>query len=96
MDYMSGFPSTKHGHDCIFVAVDWFSKMDSLEPSKKSITSATIDRILFEHVSVHFGLPQTIISYRDNMLLSTFYFILWSLRDTKLTKLTSFHPHKDG
>jgi hypothetical protein len=22
MDYMSGFPSTKHGHDCVFVVVD--------------------------------------------------------------------------
>jgi hypothetical protein len=27
MYYMSGFPSTKHGHDCVFVVIDRFSKM---------------------------------------------------------------------
>jgi hypothetical protein len=37
MDYMSGLPSTKQGNDCVFVAVDLFSKMSILTACKKDI-----------------------------------------------------------
>jgi hypothetical protein len=46
-------------------------------------------------VWVHFGIPQTIISDRDNRFLNTFWSSLWSLLDTKLTKSTAFHPQTD-
>jgi hypothetical protein len=92
MDYMSGLSSTKRGSDCVFVVVDRFSKMVILVAYKKSITSKATAKIFFERVWVHFGIPQTIISYRDNQFLNTF----WSLLDTKLTKSTSFHPQTHG
>jgi hypothetical protein len=47
-------------------------------------------------VWVHFGIPQTIISYWDSRFLNTFWSSLWSLLDTKLTKSTAFHPQMDG
>jgi hypothetical protein len=96
MDYMSGLPSTKHGNDCVFMVVDQFSKMAILTTCKKSITVEATAKLFFKHVWVHFGLPQTIISYQDNIFLSTFWSSLWSLLDTKLTKSTSFHPQTDG
>jgi hypothetical protein len=92
MDYMSGFPSTKHGNNCVFVVVDWFSKMAILAPCKKSITTEATAKLFFECVWVHFGIPWTIISDRDNRFLSTFWSILWSLMDTKLTKSTFLPP----
>ena len=96
MDYMSSLPSTKHGNDCVFVVVDRFSKMSILTTWKKNITVETMDKLFFERVWVHFGLPQTIISDQDSRVLSTFWSILWSLLDTKLTKSTSFHPQTNG
>jgi hypothetical protein len=70
--------------------------MEVLTPCKKSIIIEVTAKIFFEHVWVHFGLPRTIISNRDSRFLSTFWSILWSMMDTKLTKLTSFHPQTDG
>jgi hypothetical protein len=92
MDYMSGLPSTKTGNDCDFVVVDFFSKMAILVACKKSIIVEATAKLFFERVWVHFGIPQNIVSDRDSRFLSTFWSILWSLLDTKLTKSTTFHP----
>jgi hypothetical protein len=73
MDYMSGLPSTKQGNDCVFVVVDRFSKMAILTAYKKSITMTDTSKLFFEWVWVHFGIPQTIISDRDNRFLNTFW-----------------------
>jgi len=96
MDYMYVLPSTKNGNYCVFMVVDWFSKMVVLTPCKKSIIVKAIPNLFFELVWVHFGLPQTIISNRDSRFLSTFWASLWSFKDTKLTKSTSFHPQTNG
>jgi hypothetical protein len=69
MDYMSGLPSTKRGNDCVFVVVDRFSKMAILAACKKSITIEATTKLFFERVWVHFGIPQTIVSDRDNWFL---------------------------
>jgi len=96
MDYMSGLPSTKQGKECVFVVVDRFSKMAILAAYKKSIAVEATAKIFLEKVWVHFRIPKTIISDQDSRFLSTFYLILWSLLNTKLTKSTAFHPKTDG
>ena len=65
MDYMFGLPSTKHGNDCAFVVVDRFSKMAILTACKKNIVDEATTKLFLDHVWVHFGLPQTIISNWD-------------------------------
>jgi hypothetical protein len=92
MDYMSVLSSTKQGNDCVFVVVDRFSKMVILMACKKNVTIADTAKLFFESVWVHFGIPQTIISDRDNRFHNTFWSSLWSLLDTKLTKSVAFHP----
>jgi hypothetical protein len=72
MDYMSGLSSTKNENDCVFVVVDRFSKMAILIACKKSVTAVEISKLFFEQVWVHFGIPQTIISNRDNRFLNNF------------------------
>jgi hypothetical protein len=96
MDYMSGLPSIKRGNDCVFVVADRFSKMAILAACKKNITTEATAKIIFEQLWVHFGIPKTIISDRDSWFLNSFWSILWSLLDTKLTKSTAFHPQIDG
>jgi hypothetical protein len=91
MDYMSGLPSTKRGYDCVFVVVDRFSEMEIMDTCKKKIIAEATTKLFFECVWVHFGIPKTIVSYRDIQFLITFRSSLWSLLDTKLTKSISFH-----
>ena len=50
MDFMSGLPTTKHGHDCVSIAVDIFSKMEILVAYRKEISVEEISKIFFEHV----------------------------------------------
>jgi hypothetical protein len=45
---------------------------------------------------VHFGIPRSIISYRDTIFLNAFWTTLWEKMDTKLNMSTTFHPHIDG
>ena len=96
MDYMSILPSTKWGNNCVFVVVDRFSKMAILVACKKSIIAEATTKLFFEQVWVHFGIPQTIVSNWDSRFLNTFWWSLWSLLDTKITKSTTFHPQTDG
>jgi hypothetical protein len=96
MDYMSSLPSTKQGNEFVFLVVDHFYKMAIIVTYKKSINAEATANVFFERVWVHFGIPQTIILYRDKWFLNTFWSSLWSLLDTKLTKSTSFHPQMDG
>ena len=96
MDYILGLPSTKHGNECVFMVIDRFFKMVILIECKKSISAEATVNLFFEHVWVHFGLPQTIILDREISFLSTFWSSIWSLMDTKITKSTSFHPQTDG
>ena len=65
IDFMSGLPTVRHGHDCVYVVVDRFSKMTILVTCKKAISTKETTKIFFEHVWVHFGLPKTTISDRD-------------------------------
>lgn len=48
MDYMSGFPSTKHGHEYTFMVINIFSKMAILAACKKSIVAEETTKIFFE------------------------------------------------
>jgi hypothetical protein len=72
MDYISGLPSTKQGNDYVFMVVDQFSKMAILVAYKKSSTIRATDKLFFERVWVHFSIPQTIVSDRDNRFLNSF------------------------
>ena len=96
MDFMSGLPTTKHGHDCVYVVVDRFSKIAILLACRKAISAKETTQLFFEHVWVHFGLPKSIILDRDSQLLSKFWSSLWEMIDTKLTKSTAFYRQIDG
>jgi len=96
MDYMSVLPSTKHVNDCVFVVVDWFSKMAIITACKTIIRAADTAKLFFEWIWVHFGIPKTITSDWDSRFLSTFWSSIWSLLDTKITKFIAFHPQTDG
>ena len=97
LDYLIGYPITKHQPDVILVVVDEFSKMAILIPCKKTTKSQTQKyvQLLFEHVWKYYGLPTTIISNKDSIFVSTFWKTLWQQLDTQLSKSIMFHPQAD-
>ena len=50
MDFMSSLPTTKHGHDYVYVVVDKISKMAILVAYRKAISAEQIAKLFFEHV----------------------------------------------
>ena len=61
MDFVGGFPSSRIGHDYLYVVVDRFSKMCNLMPCKKKCTTKWVAQLFFTTVWVHFGLPTSIL-----------------------------------
>ena len=87
--------SRKH-HDYLNVVVDRFSKMCILMPCKKTITPEQTVELYFQHVWVHFGLPNSIVSDRDSRFIGNFWSNLWKMMDTNLKNSISFHSQTDG
>jgi hypothetical protein len=48
MDFVGGLPTTKKGHDYLFVVVDRFNKMCILMPCKKIIKGQEATNKFFE------------------------------------------------
>jgi hypothetical protein len=61
MDFVGSLPMSKRGHDYLYVIVDRFNKMCILMPCKKKIIVDQNANLFFLYVSVHFGLPTSII-----------------------------------
>ena len=96
MYFVGRLPKSRKGHDYMYVVVDRFSKMCILIPCNKHITIEETAKLFFQHVWVHFGLPNSIVSDQDTQFVGKFWSSLWELMDTKLKKSTSFHPQTDG
>lgn len=96
MDFMGCFPTTKKGHDCIFVIVDQFSKMCILIPCKKIIKASGVTELFLANVWIHFGFPSSIVLDRDSRFLGKFWSALWEKMDMKLKRSTTSHPQTDG
>ena len=92
MDYLMGYPTTKHQHDAILVVVNIFSKMAILIPCKNTTTAQQTTQLFFEHVWKHYGLPMTIIYDIDAIFVSTFWKTLWKQLDMRLSLSEALHP----
>jgi hypothetical protein len=96
MDFVGGLSILKGGHYYLYIVVDRFNNMCILMPWKKKITIEQDANLFFQYVWVHFVLPTSIISNRDNRFLGEFWTSLWRMMDTKLKRSTAFHPQTDG
>jgi hypothetical protein len=50
MDFLGGLPTTRKGHDYLFVVVDKLSKMCILMPCKKNIKGQEAVNMFFEQI----------------------------------------------
>ena len=69
---MLGLSRTFRKHDSILVVVDRFSKMAHFLPYSKTSDAFKIAKLYFDEIVKFYGLPKTIVSYRDVRFISYF------------------------
>ena len=96
MDFITGFPRTKRGHNAIWVVIDRLSKVAHFLPIREDITATQLaDLYVSRVVSLH-GVPKKIISDRGSLFTSRFWQSFQQAMGTRLSSSTSFHPQTGG
>lgn len=95
MDFIDGLPRSD-SHTSIMVVVDKLTKTAHLIPlshpySAKSVASKFINFVVRLH-----GIPNSIVSDRDPIFVSSFWKDLWRLSGTQLRMSSAYHPQTDS
>jgi hypothetical protein len=91
MDFIEGLPKS-NGYDVILVVVDRLTKYAHFVAIKHPYTTADIAQVFMDRIVKLHGLPQSIVSDRDTVFVSTFWKELFKLYKVKLNMSTAYHP----
>jgi hypothetical protein len=95
MDFIEKLPKSE-GYDTIMVVVDKFSKYAHFFPLKHPFSAQVVAQVILDNVVKLHGVPQSIVSDRDNIFTSVFWKHLFELLKVKLALSTAYHPQTDG
>ena len=96
MDFLMGLPTTRKGHNAVWIVVDRLTKSSHFLPMKESDTVETLARLYVREIVRLHGVPISIVSDRDARFTSKFWQALQRALGTKLEMSTAFHPQTDG
>jgi len=89
MEFVGGLPTSRKGHDYLFMLVDMFSNMCVLVPFKKTINGKEATNLFFGQVFIHFRIPRSIILGRDTSFFNALQTKLLENMDTNLKRSTN-------
>lgn len=90
-----GLPHSS-AYNSILVVVDKFTKYAHFIPLIHPFNATKIAQIYLDNIYKLHGMPQSIISDRDNIFTSTFWQALFKLTNTNLCMSSAYHPQSDG
>ena len=99
IDFVVPLPESRNRdgqYDSITVVICLLTAMVHLVPSRINYNATQLAELVFENIYKLHGLPQTIISDRDVLFISTFWSRLHRLIGTKLRLSSAYHPQSDG
>lgn len=94
MDFVEGPPKSQ-GYSVIFVVVDRLTKYAHFLAIKHPYTAATIAQTFMDNVVKLHGLPQSIVTDRDTIFVSSFWKELFKLYQVNLKLSSAYHPQTD-
>jgi hypothetical protein len=95
IDFIEALPRVR-GKSVILTVVDRFSKYSHFIPLAHPYSAKSVAQAFFADIVRLHGVPQSIVSDRDPIFMSTFWRELMRLVGTKLHMTTAFHPQSDG
>ncbi|CAJ2628780.1 unnamed protein product [Trifolium pratense] len=96
MDFVSGLPRTKKGHDSIWVIVDRLTKSAHFIAVKTTFKAPKYAELFISKIVKLHGVPLSIVSDRDARFTSRFWKAFQEAMGTRLKMSTSHHPQTDG
>ena len=95
MDFIMGLPKTTNGYNAIWVIVDHLTKFVHFLPAKKTSTLEQLAEVYVKEVRLY-GVPKSIISYRDTKFTLYFWKCIHEALGMKLKYSIVFHSQTDG
>ena len=95
LDFIGGLPQS-HGYCTILVIVDRYSKGAHFGTLLSRYTAHSVALLFFDLVCKLHGFLRSLVSNRDSMFISTFWWELFHMSGTKLRMSTTYQPKIDG
>jgi hypothetical protein len=96
MDFVSGLPKNRKGHDAIWVIVDRLTKSSLFLHIKMGDSVEKLAQLYIKEVVRLHGVPVSIVSDRDPRFTSRLWSCIQRALGTRLNLSTAFHPQTDG
>jgi hypothetical protein len=95
MDFIVKLPPS-HGYDSIWVICDRMTRAAHFIPICESMDAPQLARLFLDRIFRHHGFPQSIVSDRGSIFVSSFFTNAMKLCGVKMKPSTAYHPQTDG